>query len=216
VRGMAPEYYVKTLRLVPPRVAQQWGIPAEGPTFLSGLTYQAYPCRACPTPYTPLAYQVGQVTEAQHFHERTGGISFYRVRRGCELPSYCKEQTGWATFVEPLGAVVLNEGEGINREGRASAVRCLQIVPWCKYVVWELHRQWRHPSYCHQPHVLESGLLCHHAHCEGIDEETLIPSCTAAGIPRAHVVGRFEVGEETISFLRPMKRVIGSWLWCEW
>jgi hypothetical protein len=206
---------VKTLRLVPPHTARRLGIPSVGPTFLSAQTYQAYPCRdhKCLITYSPLVYRVGHVTEAQHFHERDGGIAFYRVPHGCgPIPSYCKEQMGWAAFVEPLGTVLLNEGLGINRQGRCSAVRVLQIVPWCKYVVWELHRRWRHPSYCHQPHVLESGWLCHHAHCEGIDDELLIPCCTVEGIPPWHVRWRFEVREDAV-ICRQCSRTA---LWTRW
>src|SRR5207249_2424054 len=113
--------------------------------------------------FSPLVYQVGQVTEAQHIHERTGGIYFYRLRE-LPFPQWLTEQTGWAAVVEPIGPVLLDEGEGINRQGRTPAVRCLQIVPWCKYVVWELHRRWRHPSYRHQQHVLGSGMVSHHVH----------------------------------------------------
>jgi hypothetical protein len=162
--------------------------------------------------FSPLAYRFGSVTEAQHFHERDGGIAFYRVFRGHPLPYWAKQQTGWAAFVEPIGTVSLNEGLGINRQGRCSAVRVLQIVPWCRYSAWESHRRWRHPSFRHQPHVLESGRLCHQVHCEGIDDELLIPCCTVEGIPPRHMRWRFEVRENAIIF-PPCSR--GA-LWTRW
>jgi hypothetical protein len=39
-----PTYYVNTLRLVPPDVANQLGIPAEAPVFLSPLVRMAQEC----------------------------------------------------------------------------------------------------------------------------------------------------------------------------
>jgi hypothetical protein len=195
---------------VPPHIAQQWDIPAGCPTFLSSQTYRADPCpdHTCLATYSPLEYRVGQVTEAQHFHDHIGGIAFYRLFRGHgPLPSWAKEQTGWAAFVEPIGTVLLNEGLGINREGRASAVRVLQIVPWCKLVMWELRKRWRHPAYCHQPHVLESGLLCSAAYSKGtsvmaddIDDELLIPCCMGDVIPPRHVYGRFALRDDGVIF----------------
>src|SRR5919199_1388261 len=72
--SMAETYY-KTLRLVPPSIAHQFGIPAEAPAFLSPVIDTPRVCQMClGCSYSPLVYQTGHVTAAHHYHAQSGGI----------------------------------------------------------------------------------------------------------------------------------------------
>jgi hypothetical protein len=63
---------IKHLRLVTPERANKLGIPAEAPTFCSPYIHEGF-CHLCDVHYTPLIYQIGQTTEAQHFCVQGGG-----------------------------------------------------------------------------------------------------------------------------------------------
>ena len=102
---MSKTYYFKQLRLAPPDVLNQMGIPAEAPTFLSPLVDLARHCRVCPTRYTPLVYQTGQVTYAQHYHATVGGIYFW-VRHQFQLDMLLG-LTGWFVQLESLGKTAI-------------------------------------------------------------------------------------------------------------
>lgn len=65
---------IKHLRLVTPERANELGIPAEAPVLCSPYISGTNHCDICNVKYTPLIYQVGQETEAQHFCTSGGGI----------------------------------------------------------------------------------------------------------------------------------------------
>ncbi len=98
--------HFKVLKLIPPETANQLGIPAEAPVFVSPFIRGAETCRDCGTTFTPLVYQTGYEVTAQHFHERSGGIYFYSTlspavvaARGMDNPY------AWMGLVEPHGLI---------------------------------------------------------------------------------------------------------------
>jgi hypothetical protein len=224
---MATEYYVKTLRLVPPEIANGVGIQAEAPVFVSPEISSPGGCLACGVTFSPLVYQVGHVTTAQHWHPCSGGI-FYYVLRQQPFPQWLTEPTGWVALLEPIGHVCLEEDERINRPGHAPAVRCLQIVPWCQGQVWELHRQWgyppsselqrewgyplywqerrrqweyppyREPPYRHEPHILDSGVIGKPLRSCGA-ADNLLPLCDTEQPPE-YAPFRFQVIDGEVLF----------------
>lgn len=64
----------KALRLISPEQANDLGIAAEAPVFVSSFINHAYPCEECGVTYTPMVYQTGYMAESQHFHQTEGGI----------------------------------------------------------------------------------------------------------------------------------------------
>jgi hypothetical protein len=141
-------YYIKGVRLVPPAVAQRLGLPAEAPTFLSPAINGPQRCGDCGTTYTPLVYQVGHETRAQHFHPNRGGIYFY----GITVPDFyvlhatttlsivsihdgeviCTSPI--TTHLEPIGPFTpydYDSHEGACQYGRAEEVRTKEIAVYC-------------------------------------------------------------------------------------
>jgi hypothetical protein len=68
---------VKSLLLVLPEIAQQRGIRAEAPVFISPNIDRPHQCRLCTATFTPLVYQIGYTTQSQHWHETDGGIYYF-------------------------------------------------------------------------------------------------------------------------------------------
>lgn len=130
----------KDLRLITSDLAQEFGILAEVPVFISpSVLHKAgkYSCRECGTDYKPLTYQVGYVVTTDHYHknyqdwlpgmeESRGGIDYYlssvigdygyrRAFGGC-----------WAAVLDPLG-----ETHGQSVEKLARSVYARGIIPQC-------------------------------------------------------------------------------------
>jgi hypothetical protein len=131
---MSPPHYVKTLRLVPPDVANQLGIPAEAPTFLSPLVHRPQACSVptCTTFYRPLHYATGRVSAAPHYHRTRGGVYFYVVMGSLGFLDALIEHMGWIATVEPLGSTVIDPLGGDYGTGRAQAVLVTAITAWCR------------------------------------------------------------------------------------
>jgi hypothetical protein len=155
LHGMARSYYLKQLRLLPAETASTLGLPAEAPTFVSPILGEQNRCSVCPVTYTPLCYQVGYVTYAQHYHESGGGgVYCYRRCRPGVHEAHIRE-TGWISEVQPLGALQIQK-TGREAVARAEAVRCLSIAAWCLRDSFVIRCSLRET---HPPHPLESGLL---------------------------------------------------------
>jgi hypothetical protein len=63
---MSTRSYVKQLRLVTPWTARRLGIRAEAPVFISPWVHEQARCSGCNRLYSPLVYQTGYETAAQH------------------------------------------------------------------------------------------------------------------------------------------------------
>jgi hypothetical protein len=63
---MSRDYYFKHLRLVPAEAANDLGLPAESPVFLSPAVSARHRCFRCPVTYGPLLYATSLVTTSQH------------------------------------------------------------------------------------------------------------------------------------------------------
>jgi hypothetical protein len=131
--GVAKIVCVKRLTLVLPEPAQQYGIAAETPVFLSPYNYTVGPQRCsvcrCRVTYTPLVYQTGQTTRSQHWHRYDGGIYFDVVDSTYPLAWHIlwpAHHTGWLAIVEPVGRMFWCTGHY-----RAEAVAVREIMAWC-------------------------------------------------------------------------------------
>jgi hypothetical protein len=123
---MATIVSIKSLRLVLPEAARQYGIAADAPVFLSPNIVGPHRCSACSVTYTPLVYQAGYTTRSHHWHDHEGGIYFY-VADSAHVIATQAAQTGWLAYVEPVGKNVITGAH----YGRAEAVSVRQITAWC-------------------------------------------------------------------------------------
>jgi hypothetical protein len=153
---MTTRYYLKVLHLVPAAVANQYGIPAEAPTFLSRYVPRAKPCAypSCGVTFQPLTYQTGYTTTAHHYHGTgEGGIYFY-ISQDPQLP--CRSPLNaagwWVAQVEPLGEWATKS----TVVGQAPAVRCLGITAWCMPYLSEMSDP---PGHAHDVHPITTGQL---------------------------------------------------------
>jgi hypothetical protein len=150
---MAETYY-KTLRLVPPGIADQIGIPAEAPAFLSPVIDTPRVCQICVgCTYSALVYQTGQVTSAQHFHVDGGGIYCF-VAIGLSVLASIAELTGFVAQVEPIGRMSRQRMSGTTVV-RAQAVRTTRIMAYCMH------------------HATCRGRAAHHSSLIAVDEGIL-------------------------------------------
>jgi hypothetical protein len=196
---MSRNYYLKQLRLLPAETASTLGLPAEAPTFVSPIIGEQNRCVLCPVTYTPLCYQVGYITYAQHQHETGGGIYCYRrCRPG--IPEARIRENGWISQVEPLGALH-HQKTGRATVARAEAVRCLSIAAWClrdSFVLRCLLRE------AHPPHPLESGLLVLY-HFSPRGHVVLRPICDQGGqeeLPLPSAPLRFTIRHGEVFFVQ--------------
>jgi hypothetical protein len=97
------------LRLVTAKFANSLGIPAEAPTFISPYIGGPERCDLCSVTFTPLVYQTGRVTYAQHYHPGEGGIYFSIATREEWLAWLTGGEgigpTGFVAHIEPIGQV---------------------------------------------------------------------------------------------------------------
>lgn len=172
---MTTPYFLKQLRLLPAISAGSLGLPAEAPTFVSPIIGEQHRCDLCSVIYSPLWYQVGYITSAQHQHATGGGTYCYHRCRPGISEAYIREY-GWISQVEPLGALQ-REKSGGETVARDDAVRCLRIAAWClhdSFVIRCLLRE------AHPPHPLESGLLALY-HFSPRRHVILLPICDHGG-----------------------------------
>ena len=149
------ETYYKTLHLVPPGIANQIGIPAEAPAFLSPVIDTPRVCEMClGCTYSPLVYQTGHVTAAHHYHAQSGGIYCF-VATSLSVLASIAELTGFVAQVEPLGRMSRQRmcGETVVR---AQAVRTTRIMAYCMHRATSPHGRTTHQR---SLIALEEGIL---------------------------------------------------------
>lgn len=134
--------YHKIVELITPDKANELGIPAESPVFVSKYIKKEDTCAHCSTTYTPLVYQVGYTTNSQHIHEGSGGIYLYSSLR--KRPPTLVEASRWVAEVEPIGELIQEDdigGRGMDafRVDRASAIYVKSIRAYC-----DIGRRGRH------------------------------------------------------------------------
>lgn len=86
----------KSISLISAEVAQRLGLESEVPIFISPRTISKEICAECGQHYGPLLYQTNYVTQAQHFHDRNGGV-YHRVHKQPLFPIY----GNWFALIQP-------------------------------------------------------------------------------------------------------------------
>jgi hypothetical protein len=152
------EVFYKALRLVMPENAAERAIPADAPAFVSPIIQWAKCCPLCGSVYRPLAYQVGHVTTAHHFHPACGdgdcgGIYCFALSPLSSIAPLATF-TGFVAAVEPLGRVTLRTLCG-RHCALAEAVRTRQITAYCLHPATSSRSRMTHRSLIQ----LEEGIL---------------------------------------------------------
>jgi hypothetical protein len=193
-----PPYYVKTLRLVPPDVANQLGIPAEAPTFLSPLVRGAQACSVptCDVVYTPLMYATGRVSAASHYHRNCGGVYFYVVTDSLDFLDALLDHAGWLAGLEPRGTTMIDPPGRDYGTGRAEAVLVKAISAWCMNRELDGHEYLGRP---HGRHLVEEGLLYHYPGSRQ-NRDLLLPVCDRGEIDVEYAPLRFMVRDGQVFF----------------
>jgi hypothetical protein len=183
---MSMRYYIKLLRLVTPGAARSMGVEAEAPVFVSAGTSGRRQCPACQMTYSPMVYQTGYETVAQHFHGREGGIYLYVVEDPDEQQVRCAP--GWLAQMEPIGRLVVHGGIG-----QVAAVRVLAIEARCMGQVAYNSRTLRHDS-----HLLTEGRAWRNpAAYQSCD---LHPVCDKICVPARNTPFRFTLRDGQVFF----------------
>jgi hypothetical protein len=192
---MSTTYYVKVLRLVPPATANRLGIPAEAPTFLSPGVVTPHRCWACWVTFTPLVYQTGQLTTAQHYHKNRGGIYFIVTDYSPLLFLYALTgRTGWLAHIEPVGKTWIQAASG-QGHGRSEAVRITKIVARCRY-----NANYRRVYDCqHRGYALNTGILYQEPFWD-CDSAMLLPVCGPDDMPVHQAPFSFRIQDGAVYF----------------
>jgi hypothetical protein len=124
--------YLKPLKLLTPEHARTLGIEADEPVLVSPYVPKQGSCEHCGQAYSPLRYAAGEVTQAQHLHDREGGIYLY-YGRDPQLVIDVTHDTGFAGLVEPLSEVLDEQEKAARRASGAEAcqaatARFVQLV----------------------------------------------------------------------------------------
>jgi hypothetical protein len=185
---MSTRQYLKHLRLVTPWTAVRLGIRAEAPVFISPWAHEQARCDCCNRIYSPLVYQTGYETAAQH-QCGSGGI-YCHV---CADPQVALQlQSGWIAQVEPCGWQVVY-GDTLQ----AAAVRVLGMEAWC--MGWL-------PSVaptCHSlhgHHRVSSGHLVSSPACDRFRE--LLPICDELPLSARRAPFRFHIRDGQVFFTK--------------
>jgi hypothetical protein len=192
--AVSRDYYLKHLRLVPAEAANELGIPAESPVFLSPAVYAPHRCSVCPVTYTPLLYAAGQVTRSQHYHETDGGI-YFLVRKEMSFTTGLFHHTGWLAQVEPIGKSALFRGI-TGRYGIAEAVSCTGIWAWCLCSEPEARQLIRRR---HKRHPLDKGLLLGYPFDKG-HPGFFLPVCDETDLHPHYAPLRFQIRDGAVYF----------------
>jgi hypothetical protein len=196
-------YFVKTLRLVTPGIANSLGIPAEAPIFLSPAIDMPRFCGTCRRTYSPLVYQTGQVTVAQHYHD-IGGIYCY-VTTSLRIIARLAAMSGFIATLEPIGQLRI-ERVGGDRYGRAEAVRTKAIAVYCQHRATCIRGLLTRPCDLIE---LQEGMLVEHPspiapRCRftrDCKEGSLFPLCDAEELEeRERGAFHFQVRDSTLYF----------------
>jgi hypothetical protein len=207
--SMAETYY-KTLRLVPPGLANQIGIPAEAPAFLSPVIDTPRVCAMClGCTYSPLVYQTGHVTAAHHYHAQSGGIYCF-VATSLSFLASIAELTGFVAQVEPIGRMS-RQAMRSTTVVRVQAVRTTQIMAYCMHRATSPRSRTTHHS---SLIALEEGILQtrppNTAPWRRLSADTypgdLLPLCGPHELhPHEQAPFSFRIREGTVSYsLRPL------------
>ena len=194
--GVRQDYYLKHLRLVPAEAANELGIPAESPAFLSPAVYAPHRCSVCPVTYTPLLYAAGQVTRSQHYHDTGGGI-YFLVRKEMSGTTGLFHHSGWLAQVEPIGKSAIFRAI-TGRYGIAEGVSCTGIWAWCLCSEPETRRLIQRR---HKRHPLDAGLLLGYPFDKG-HPGFFIPVCEETDLTPQYAPFRFQIRDGVVSFSR--------------
>jgi hypothetical protein len=162
------------------------GVETEAPVFVSPWTNGRTQCPACQMTYSPVVYQTGYETVAQHFHSKEGGIYLYVFEDPDEELVRCT--AGWLALVEPIGRLVVNGGEG-----QAAAVRVLAIEARCTGQFVYNSRTLRHDS-----HLLSEGRAWRDPAV--YQSRDLYPVCDTICVPARNTPFRFTLRDGQVFF----------------
>lgn len=176
---------IKHLRLVTPERANELGIPAEAPVLCSPYTSGGY-CQICKIQYTPLIYQVGQTTEAQHFCKEAGGGIYVQIPED-HSTTWVYEPGLFTASVQPSGPIRMGQDRGYQFR----SVKPLYLhVPRC----YDCH------EHIAQGHI-EINYNCHFQY--EYQEHNLVPICLSCHSPAAthrNTEWQFILNDGTLSF----------------
>ena len=146
--------------------------------------WRPWRCSTCSATFSPLVYQTGQVTVAEHYHADEGGIYFLVTTGGHDV-SLLAETSGFAACLQPIG--------------RDEAMLCTQIHTYC------MHRT--HPNGLQE---LREGVLLkgptgrRDLHIMACVPGNLLPLYGPEELdPGEHAPFRFHVRGATVSLSRP-------------
>lgn len=85
------KFFFKYLRLITPEYAQQLGVSAEAPIFVSPIISEAERYRECNQTFSPINYLIGQRVVADHYHWADGGIYYLQAQERLERTVFAEE-----------------------------------------------------------------------------------------------------------------------------
>jgi len=105
----------KALRLITPERANELDIPAEAPVLVSPYINLRQACFECHQEYSPLLYQLGQQTTAQHFCKFSGGGIYTIDYSVMDRPDKWVSRRGlWMAQVIPHGPIRMGHDKGFT------------------------------------------------------------------------------------------------------
>lgn len=128
-------YKVKALMLVTPERANELNIPAEAPVFVSPYVSDEGHCSQCHIRYTPLVYNIGHTTEAQHFCKQGGGL-YVRTPED-NTNKWIYSDNLWHATVVARGPIRMGEDKGFTFK-TVEPKKFLQ--PYCNMCTTPLHQ----------------------------------------------------------------------------
>lgn len=123
-----PRVYWKELNLISPKLAQDKGIPAEAPVFVSPKQDHETPCFECGKDFGPLVYPPGGIVIPHHFHNglRGGGIYCWNALDYSEgIYEY-----NWIAFLDPIGLTTFDNRNSCYRLEKAN----VRLHAHCTYL----------------------------------------------------------------------------------
>lgn len=105
----------KALKLVLPELANSYDIPAEAPVFISPYIVHKSHCYVCEADYSPLLYQIGRTTHAQHTCKTNGGGIYVRLASD-HSGKWVYTNDLWDCIVHPHGPIRMGNDRGYQFE----------------------------------------------------------------------------------------------------
>ncbi len=96
--------YIKEVLLISPERALEFDSSIESPFFTSSQVHFVKYCHTCSDYLRPIVYKVGERVDADHLHDKDGGIYFQE-----DLGS-SSHKSLWTAEVEPLSPVKSGRG----------------------------------------------------------------------------------------------------------